>query len=304
VLLEALGKPVTSDVPDSLCAAPITIFEKPNARHLAAFVKVCKHEDATATWRVPNKGKAATANQLCPNTVGLLLIKMAFDLHTEVPIAKVPTLPPVKIPRTILPPPSIVTFCSTEQLESFVATEQYCCSVYNCIKSINLLGLDMLQDNVGDMDSHNSHADLLAKKILSRLPFFVEHRIPSEKRHLLPGRHWVWSSFASKLRRICTMMVLSNIVTNDVELRSPSESLLASPNQFQHAVGDLANLDGCYVVEDSSRNEIIHAGTTEIGFQKRWEKHVTDDKLCNPKTKSSIFYNRYPDESIANQIPL
>ena len=305
LLLKELGKPADSDVSSTLVGASIKTFEKPTTKLLAAFVKVRKFEDATATWRVPNKGKATTANELCSKTEGPLLIKMAFDMRAVAPKATVPNLPPVEIPRTILPQPSVIEFSTTEQLEVFAASEEYCHSVYNCVKSINHLGADVLESHMADnVATHNKIADLLAAKLLARLPFFVEHRVPSAKRHLLPGRHWVWSSFASKLRRICTVLVLANVVADELELRSPSESLLASPNLFQHAVGDLSNLDGCYAVEDSRRNEIIRGGMTERGFQWRWKQHMTDAKLGNPKTKGSVFYNRYPDESIAHQVPL
>ena len=51
------------------------------------------------------------------------------------------------------------------------------------------------------------------KHILKRLPKYlsndIDPRIPSKRDDLLPGKHWVWSSFTSKLKKIAAIMILS-----------------------------------------------------------------------------------------------
>jgi len=125
-LLKVLNKPADADIPSAFHDASLETFEKPNAKLLEAFVRANKFEDAGASWIVPNKGKASTANDLCKETKGPLLIKMVYDSQLQVPIAKILNLPPAELPRVLLPEPSVVEFSTMMQLESFNASEEYC----------------------------------------------------------------------------------------------------------------------------------------------------------------------------------
>ena len=288
-------------------AASITLamLQRRPAGELETFVWIRKFSDITETWWVPNKGTAATAHLSCNKTKGPLLIKMAYESRQIALIGKIPDLPPVEIPPVLRPKPSVVEFSTMQQLESFDASEEYCRRIYESVVSINLLGIDVLQSHVNDMTAHNKKAELFASKVLGRLPSFVIPRIPSEKEELLPGTHWVWSSFASKLRRMSTMMVLANVVGEGLECRGPDEGLLATPNVFQHAVGPLATSDGIYAVEDMIRNVIFRMGMTIAGMNSCWQGssgHEENSKLRNPKTCNKTFYNLYPHESVAHEV--
>jgi hypothetical protein len=297
-LMALLQTPEGVEVHIALQGATLQMFQGLTTRFLTAFVRVRLFDDVTAAWRVPNKGTAATVNDKCKRTDGDLLIKLAFDLRTSKPKAKLPNLPPVAIPRRLIPAPSVVEFASTMKLERFVATEEWCRKVYSCVKSINHLGTDSLDQHLGSIDALNEKTQLMATKLLARLPSFLDRRIPASKPQLLPGRHWIWRSLCSKLMRVSAMMVLSNTVADELENRGSDESYLNLANHFQHAVGDLANLDGSYVVEDSRRNEICRAGAAEMGFRTRWEGHTQSSKLLDPKYKKSAFYNCYPHENV------
>jgi hypothetical protein len=92
-------------------------------------------------------------------------------------IGKVEELLPVQLPSALLPPPTVIEFESIEQLEPFVVTQEYCERLYLSVRSINHLGIESWDAHVEDMPAHNKLADLLAAKLLARLPFFLDTRI-------------------------------------------------------------------------------------------------------------------------------
>jgi hypothetical protein len=89
-----LQTPEGAEVHIALQGATLEMFQGLTTRFLAAFVRVRVFDDVTAAWRVPSKGTvAATVNDGCKRTDGELLIKLAFDLRTLKPKAKLPNLP-------------------------------------------------------------------------------------------------------------------------------------------------------------------------------------------------------------------
>jgi hypothetical protein len=97
-------------------------------------------------------------------------------------------------------------------------------------------------------------------------------------------------------------MVFTNCVANGLEFQGADDGLLASPHMFHHVVGVMDSLDGCYLAEDTNQNEIIQSGATEATFKRRWKEHEMASLLKQPKNKKHLFYNHYPDSSIANQV--
>jgi hypothetical protein len=50
------------------------------------------------------------------------------------------------------------------KLEHFVATEEWCRKVYSCVKSINHLGIDSLDQHLGSIYALNEKTQLMATK--------------------------------------------------------------------------------------------------------------------------------------------
>jgi hypothetical protein len=97
-------------------------------------------------------------------------------------------------------------------------------------------------------------------------------------------------------------MVFTNCIANGLEFQGADDGLLASPHMFHHVVGVMDSLDGCYLAEDTNQNEIIQSGATEATFKRGWKEHEMASLLKQPKNKKHLFYNHYPDSSIANQV--
>ena len=93
------------------------------------------------------------------------------------------------------------------------------------------------------MDQFHSHINLLVKKILVRLKKYITVRIPTDRIDLMPGKHWVWSSFASKLKKIAAIMILSYHITDydDLMTRTDEEDLFSKAILFNSVDKMIAN---------------------------------------------------------------
>ena len=66
---------------------------------------------------------------------------------------------------------------------------------------------------------------------------------------------------------------MSGHIPKGIELRGPHESYLDAPEKFLAVEGEQSTLNGNYVVEDTSRGNIIRYGATDQGFVSRWKEH-------------------------------
>ncbi len=289
----------------TLEVATLEDFAKCTAALLTAFIAAREFEDATKKWKVPNKGTVSDVNEgkKCKKTGQTLLLKWAHDKRLSPVTAKIPDRVEIVLPKMNLPPPSIVRFVSNEGLTDFSATVEWCGEAYVAIESIENLGSNYLDCHLGDLVGLNNTCRLMARKVLGRLPNYIAERLPSERRDLQPGQHWVFSSFCKHLPRICVLMGLQSQIARDLETRGPDEGYLALPCEFQSVIGAFDTMNGAYIFEDSSRGNIIRAGTASAGLKKRFDQHVKASLLKDPKTNKMDVYRRYPHESIANNVP-
>jgi len=124
------------------------------------------------------------------------------------PIAEVPDIPPVEIPKAICHKPKQYCFGKSVTIEEFTADNQWCVMASATIKSIECA--ELVSNLLNSLDIVNSIASTFSKKAVARLPGFVIPRVPKERTDLYPGRHWHWNSFISKIQRISVLLVLSN----------------------------------------------------------------------------------------------
>ena len=87
-----------------------------------------------------------------------------------------------------------------------------------------------------------------------------------------------------------------------MELRGEHKSYLDAADCFMTVEEDLNSLDGCCVVEDSSRGTILRAGATEQGFQNRQKEHHKVSLLRASVGKQRRFFLLCPDESVAKNV--
>ena len=95
---------------------------------------------------------------------------------------------------------------------------------------------------------------------------------------------------------------LSGHVPKDLELREAHESHLCVPSSFSVVEGDLKDLDGSHIVEDTQRGQFIRVGATEAGFSGRWSQHKKNSELRGPVDKQRRFSRMHPDESITQSV--
>ena len=109
--------------------------------------------------------------------------------------------------------------------------------------------------------------------IMSRLYDFLKVRLPDSRKDPYPGRHWVWNSFQSKLKKIAVVMIMSGHVIDmkELKLRDDDETILNELDNF-HIVKDIVGkgyIDGSYLVHDEKRNLFIRIGVAENGMMRR-----------------------------------
>lgn len=167
---------------------------------LQAFCQVREQEDSTKPWPAPAKGTPGKVRkeERCKRTNRPLLIQLVKDLAQKVPIAKTPSIRIPEIPLPLIPTPLSITFSNECVIEKFTADIEWCRKAQSAITSIEKKGLT--QHTVQNLNSVNEDASDFAIKISARLSSFVTPRVGGRK-DLLPGRHWHWRSFVSKLQR-------------------------------------------------------------------------------------------------------
>ena len=273
LLFEKANLPPTSDI-KMIAEIPLDTISKVKATFLEAFVQVRTKKDLLAPWIAPARGtkRKADNNEYCKKTKGKFLIQLVKDLATTDPIAEVPDIPPVEIPKAICRKPKQCFFGNSVRIENFTANNEWCVLASATMKSIECAGL--VSNLLSSLDDVNSIASTFSKKVVARLPDFVIPRVPKEREDLHPGRHWHWNSFISKIKRISILSVLSGHVSKNIELRSAHESYLSGKSDsFLLIEGELSLLDGNYICEDEPRSIILRSGGIEQGFANRWKGH-------------------------------
>ena len=190
-------------------------------------------------------------------------------------------------------------------VESTNINYQWCSNAKNVIQCLNVQSDNRFKNRIHDhMDKFNSHVSLLVKKILIRFKKYIMVRIPTDRVDLMPGKHWVWSSFASKLKKIAAIMILSYHITDydNSMTRSDEEDPLSKEIMFTSVDKMIKNslcsdFDGNYLCLDSRRALIIRSGTANSGMKRRWKEHVSSSMLNNEKDKRSKFYLPYPNKN-------
>ena len=317
VLMKKMGTPDDTPITKEMIQdIPIQIFEHPNATLLSAFIKIRELSDLTKSLYIPNKGTLQEVlNGHKDKKGGPLLIEYAFDTRGKDKIGLIPDADPnvTSTPDILHPPPTVRRFVDLNlNVETESIVYEWCHSAKNIIQCLVSQSNNHSKSRIQDhMDKFNSHVDELVKKIIVRLKKYVALRIPAERRDLMPGKHWVWSSFASKLKRIAALMVLSYHVTDydDLLTRSEEEDLF-SKEMFFSCVDDViantlsSDYDGNYLCMDSRRTVIIRSGAANSGMKKRWKQHLTSSMLNNEKDKKSRFYQSYPNKNCnENNLP-
>ena len=132
-----------------------------------------------------------------------------------------------------------------------------------------------------------------------RLYGFVKLRLPLQRNDLMPGRHWVWTSFKSKVKKIAALMILNvHIIDYDV-LKFSSEKVVLLSDVTKFTTLDLAepssDIDRNYVVVDKKRTIVIRGGVAEVGIMRRWKEHISASMLKELSHRSSKFYSSYPN---------
>ena len=142
----------------------------------------------------------------------------------------------------------------------------------------------------------NKDVEDLRKCIVSRLSRFVSSHIPSNKGSLFPGVHWVWDSFQYLLPKLCAVVILSghSVTGTNLSHCTHTETLLRDRSKFLDLDTIDHDMDGNYIVFDSTRKYFIRSGCAEVGIKRRWKEHLSASKLTTSTSRNSSLYMSYP----------
>ena len=229
-----LGLPVDTPVTNNVFHdTTIQMFDEPNSNLLFAFIKIREVTNLMEPLYRPNKG---TLDDVLAGKKdkkgGPFLIQYAFDVRDKNPKGKIQEEPDFNPPEVVQSPPTIEKFVNLSlDMELEKITFEWCLKAKSCVQNLFVLNMERYKNRIKDyMDSFNEHVNILVKKILNRIRKYAVERIPPSRIDLMPGKYWVWSSFASKLKRIASLMILSYHVTDmkDLETRSEHEDLFSN----------------------------------------------------------------------------
>ena len=259
--------------------------------------------DLTKKKILPNKGnmEKIDTGEVDKKTNEPYLIQLAYNTISLPIIGEVPTLAPAVIPTMLIKPPTVIRFesntktCTVEQINL-----QWLDQIPICISSLSDLNrateLEEYRTNMTELDKY---ADLCSRKLLNRLSNFLRTRIPLQRIELLPGRHWVWNSLRSKLKKIACMMILSGHIVdyNDLKYRSDDECILTGRHMFLSVQSVEKDYDGNYLSYELKRRLHFRSGTAEVGMKRRWKEHVAASMRTQSVNRSSKLYSSYPHKN-------
>ena len=92
------------------------------------------------------------------------------------------------------------------EVEDFIPSEQWVAEASMIVLPITTNG--QVQKWTNDLDGLRRESQILAKKVLDRLPGFLQTRVFEASQKV--NCHWVWMSFSTLVARIATLTVLAN----------------------------------------------------------------------------------------------
>ena len=195
---------------DTFSLVNLDLFDVPSSKELAAFVWMRTLKDLTQykSVYIPRKGSAEeVAEGARDRKGGPLLVETAFDSRAKAVIGKITVSTPIEPVPVRSAEPTVVNYRGWPMItDTNLLTVDWCKQARVCIHSLSTQNkVIFLQHITGNIQKLNDHCDIAVKLMLRRLPKYlsndIDPRIPSKRDDLLPGKHWVWSSFASKLKK-------------------------------------------------------------------------------------------------------
>ena len=285
------------------------MFEKQKAPALTAFYRCRVQVDLKEKFIVPIKGTLTKirAGEIDKKTNGPFLIQCCFDVKTLPVIAIKPTVTQVNTPAFNVVPPHVIDYQS--QLNSIevehisVKWVRKIPIEFEIVMDDNRnIFIDKLKENWVDV---LRYVDILYKKLIYRLHNFLRLRLPMNRKDLFPGRHWVWDSFKVKARKIAAIMIVNGHIVDlgKLEYRNKDENLLNYVNSFStlNPADEHSDLDGSYVVVDTTRSTVIRSGAAEVGIMRRWKEHTVCSMLTDHNHRTNKFYSSYPNQTVVDK---
>jgi len=269
-------------------------------------MKVRTLKDLTEPYVLPNKGypNDVRAGNVDKKTKGPLLIELAYNCRALPIIGTVPVLPEIEIAPLLILPPKVIQF---KQDISKVDDLKITLELINMI-SIVIISIKKSREQITaqfstqeHISALDQHAKSMSYHLISRLPQFLEDRIPPNREDLLPGNHWVWSSLRCKMKLITAIMIVSGHLCNKEELqyKQANETLLSHRINFSLAseitTDNENDPDGSYLHYDMGRENYIRSGAAVAGIKKRGKEHLSASMLTTETNKKRDLYVSYPN---------
>ena len=241
----------------SFTSASLQMFchSKINVPLLSAFYRCRVQQELTDKIVLPTKGslEKITAGEIDRKTNGPFLLQLCFDVRSLPVSVKKPIRIEVRTPVMEITPPTVVEFLSeVNEVDVDPVMIDWFENAYNFFE-IKAYDINMVE-NVGGWNKMSDYINVLSNKLMFRLYGFVKLRIPLHENDLMPGRHWVWTSFRSKVKKIATLMILNgHIIDYDVlKFSNEREVLLSDVSKFTslNTAVTSSDIDGNYVVVD------------------------------------------------------
>ena len=286
----------------SFTSASLKMFcdSKINVPLLSAFYRCRTQRDLTDKIVLPTKGslEKIAGGEIDRKTNGPFLLQLCFDVRTLPISAKKPIRIEVRTPVMEITPPTVVEFLSPA---NEIDVDPVMIAWFeNANKFFETKACDMnMVENFGGWNKMADYINILSNKLMFRLYGFVKLRLPLHRNDLMPGRHWVWTSFKSKVKKIAALMILNGHIIDYDILKFSSEGEVLLSNVTKFTTLDLSemssDIDGNYVVVDKKRAAVIRSGAAEVGILRRWKEHTSASMLKEVSHRSSKFYSSYPN---------
>ena len=90
---------------------------------------------------------------------------------------------------------------------------------------------------------------------------FIKRLTPLHRQDAVLGRHWVWESLKSKMKKIAAVMVMSGhcLPVERLKYTGEDECILSEVTCFKKLTDDenLNDYQGCYLISDEARGTLI-----------------------------------------------
>ena len=202
----------------------------------------------------------------------------------------------------LLTPPSIVEYVSGSiGMNIDAPSKEWMQLLPKAFSSFNTpFGKNILQGYNDNWDGLMAYVEIVSNKLLQRLYGYLKNRYPLYKVDLMPGRHWVWDSFRSKVKKITAVMIFNgHIVPHDsMKYRTAEDVLLNDVMVFDpiDVMQQEGDYDGSYLVVDKVRNIPILALSTDEGIGAAYWKHKQESMLEQANYRRKKLCYTYPHE--------